>query len=513
MPVLTRKRKAELEATEEKTQIDAQLETEQQHAEAPRMKRQKQISPFRPLSPPPRTIWRHKSRVRYPTVKNPTTKPQNPIPIIFFTIPEATTTRQVSAKSRSSNDVDIILATKSLFEHTDIADWYHNSESSMAKKNLVVIFSYRSSSLNCMWKENALWVKHGAEAMPNHEDLKSWLEENKHEFIQARKDQTRRQPTQPSQFLGSHDGGAAVAAPAAPTAAGVVADGAIAPSPETPVARHLVVRPRVDQLRGPRADGGIFRRVVRYARHSTARLLSRVAAALEGPVSEDGDHIPQTEQHQPHLGGNQEQCREEAVVNLDEDSRSRVRAGPEVAVTREHTWIRPVAPPLDARFFHPNGQLQSVYKYLTAQIPLPRPWVQWAIHNGITNVPGRGDVREPGVYVAEDTFDYDALYQVIHRGSFRTGRMEIDYFPEHWPFVEGQRDSMVADLELHPFSTTPTEEFRQRRSKSAAPSPEPSHVEPAAESDNVKDDLKPEAKDEDEGKDEAKIRAKDKDNK
>ncbi|KAI0124591.1 hypothetical protein F4776DRAFT_665148 [Hypoxylon sp. NC0597] len=441
MPVLTRKRKAELEAMEEETQIEAQLRTEQS-AQEHLMKRQKRASPFRPLSPPPKTIWRHKSRVRCPTERRPAAKPQNPLPIVFFTTPEATKNQHISAKSRSSNDVDTILATKSLFEHID---------------------------------------KHGAEAMPNHEVLKSWLEENKCEFIRARKDQARRQLAPPSQFRGACDGRGAANQPPAPTAAGVVAGGAIDPSPETPVVEHPAARPHVDQLRGPIVDGGIFRRVVRYTRHFTARLLSRVAAALEDPLSEDGDPILQTEQHQPQSGGIHQQCREErAGANLDEDNSSRVGAGPEAAVTRENTWIRPVAPPLDARFFHPNGQLQSVYKYLTAQIPLPRPWVQWAINNGISNVPGRGDVREPGVYVAEDTFDYDALHQVIHSGSFRTGRMEIDYFPEHWPFVEGQRDSMVADLELHPFPPTPTKGFGQRRSeKSAAPSPEPSHVQPA----------------------------------
>ncbi|KAI1418176.1 hypothetical protein F5Y13DRAFT_184689 [Hypoxylon sp. FL1857] len=477
MPVLTRKRKAQLEAEEaektegaEKAEEDAHIAAplKSQHAaQEPPLKSPKltelfeRTDPFRPLavaptgsmsyncpfsnggksprnSPPPRTVWRHKSQIRYPKVKRVAVNSRRPLPVIFFTIPETTKTKQV-AKSRSSNNVDTILATKSLFEHIDL---------------------------------------HGTEAIPSHQALVSWLEENKNEFIRATKERAHKQPT-------SNNSTPSV---------GTAAVGAIATYPEMPAIQNPEARPRVVQPRRPMANSGIFRRVVRYTRRATASLLSRLAAAIEDPVSDEPEQSQQqsqegTAQHQPQSqeerGGqgqdHQQSTVGEAVANLEDDHGRMPRSGPEVVAGKEMIRVRPVAPPLDARFFHPNGQLQSVYKYLTAQIPLPWSWVRWAIRNDIVKVPGRGDIREPGVYVAEDTFDYDALYQAIHSGSFRTGRIEIDYYPEHWPFVEGQGDSMIADLELHPFTTTfeggPCE---GRAKKSAAPSPEPPHIGPAA---------------------------------
>ncbi|KAI2466822.1 hypothetical protein F4781DRAFT_336608 [Annulohypoxylon bovei var. microspora] len=403
MPVLTRKRKAELESAEKEVQRQLLLEAEHATEEHPskRQKRDdpfKRTDPFRPISPPPKTVLRRRGQVKYSTLKKRPTKSQQLLPMVFFTVPEANPARQVSAKSRSSNDVDTILATKSLVDHVD---------------------------------------KYGVEAMPSREALESWLEEHKDEFIQARAERTRQQPT-----------------PIRRTQAAPHAPGHTGPESESSAARHPAVRPSINQPGVTIGNGGIFRRAVRHARRTAESLLSRAIAVLEETIPE-----------------------EQVLVTLiyQEPQAPREPQEPQNHASVGAALVRPIAPPLDPRFFHPNGQLHSVYKYLTAQIPLPQQWVRWAIHNDIPNVPGRGDIREAGTYVAEDTFDYDALYQAIHRGHFKTGRIEIDYYLDHWPGVEGRRDDMIADLELHEFRITLDEQQPNDRllEKSGAPSPEP----------------------------------------
>lgn len=241
--------------------------------------------------------------------------------------------------------------------------------------------------------------------MPSQEEIGTWLEEHKDEFIKARKERTRRQgPAGPVRRIQNIPRAAA----------------AVVAQPIVRVAHHPAVRRVLGRQFGPVPDGGIMRharRAARAARRTVAGLLGRAAVALQVPAD-----------------------------------------GP--AAILEPGYVRPVAPPLDERFFHPNGQLYTVFKYLTAQIPLPRQWVKWAIENGVYEVEGRGDIREPEVYIADDNFDYGALYDMIHYGHFKTGRLEIDIFPDHWLMVEGHRDRRVNDLLLHRF---PPDQVASRR--------------------------------------------------
>ncbi|XDG03319.1 hypothetical protein ABKA04_002934 [Annulohypoxylon sp. FPYF3050] len=408
MPVLTRKRKAELEAgdPEMQEQLTREAENATKQRSPKRQKRDKppkRTDPFRPLSPPPRTVMRQGNRVRYSTLKKRTARSRHPLPIVFFTVPETTPVRQVSARSRSSNDLDIIMATQSLFEYKD---------------------------------------KYGAEAMPSHQDLKNWLEEHKDEFLQARTQQTR----QPS--------------PAGPIQEAPQVVGPTAAEPNVPAAHNPDARPPPNRPASPIANVGIFRRLARYASRTIYGFGNRPDPTPEEAVPQELPLILHVSQ------GNLEQHEQPGqTTNIDHLNRP----------VTEPTRVKPIAPTLDPRFFHPNGQLHSVYKYLTAEIPLPRQWVRWALTNNIMNVPGRGDIRGPGTYVADDTFDYDALYQAVHRGHFRTGKIEIDYHLDHWPGVEGWRDERIADLDLDEFRITPEGHQPDGRviEKSAAPSPEP----------------------------------------
>ncbi|KAI2784032.1 hypothetical protein F4815DRAFT_441690 [Daldinia loculata] len=421
MPPLTRKRKA-LEAAAQQTPVQTQPETKQS-VEEPSSKRQKltdpfkRIDPFRPHSPPPKTVIRRRSLA---------TKLKQPLPVVFFTIPATNPSNQVSARGRSSNDLNTIMLTKSLFEYAD---------------------------------------KYGAAALPTKEALDAWLEENKDIFIQARKEGYHQQVTSAQ---------SAQNPPRAATQPGVFL--------ETTAPQHnLAARHHAPQRRAvPATNRIIIYRAIRTARHTAAHILSQAAAILEGPAVELGIM---------HEGGQQIQQQptpvEAITVHGEENKREDdVVQEKEITAVKNKTEpirVRPVAPPLDTRFFHPNGQLQSVYRYLTAQIPLPRQWVRWALNNGINKVPGRGDIREPGVYVAEDTFDYDALFEAVHRGCFRTGRFEIDGFSEYWPMVRGHRDSTTVDLALHHLpahlsSLERTELDEKEVQKSNTPTPEPAPV-------------------------------------
>ncbi|KAI0882461.1 uncharacterized protein GGS22DRAFT_191048 [Annulohypoxylon maeteangense] len=414
MPVLTRKRKAELEAAE---RVPEQPSPETEHAAEEHLsKRQKRddpfkrIDPFRPLSPRPKTVLRRRDQMKLFMLKKKPFKPQRPLPTVFFTVPEADPARQISAKSRSTNDVDTIIATKSLFEHVD---------------------------------------KYGVEAMPSRETLESWLRENKDEFIQAREKRARQQPT-PTRRI---------------QAEGQVI-GPIRPELETPAAHHPAARPPTNQPVAPVANGGIVRRVIRRARRTVNRLLNRAVAVLDETLPAETVLVRHIHEDHQVCPGHPLQLVQLARMGIEP----------------EH--VRPIAPPLDPRFFHPNGQLHSVYKYLTAQIPLPRQWTRWALNNGITDVPGRGNIGDHGTYVADDTFDYDALYQAIHRGHFRTGRIEIDSHTDHWPGVEGRKDDVVVDLELDEFRAPKEEEEEEekyshqlRKEQGAPPSPS-SHMLP-----------------------------------
>ncbi|KAI0096488.1 hypothetical protein F4814DRAFT_434809 [Daldinia grandis] len=418
MPPLTRKRKAQLEAAAQEASIQIQQESERsehpEHSvEESSSKRQKltdpfkRTDPFRPRSPPPKTVIRHRSLA---------TKLKQPLPVVFFTIPATNPSNQVSAKGRSSNDLNTIMLTKSLFEYID---------------------------------------KYGTAALPTKEALDAWLEGNKDIFTQARKDENHQQVAcaqspQTSPLTATHPG---------------VSLEATAPQ------RSPAVGPHVPRQRVALATNRIIiYRAIRTARHTAAHILSQAAAILEGPAVElDTVHEEGGQIQQPTSPT------EAITVHREENEMVAVKA------KTEPIRARPLAPPLDTRFFHPNGQLQSVYRYLTAQIPLPRQWVRWAINNGINKVPGRGDIREPGVYVAEDTFDYDALFEAVHRGCFRTGRFEIDGFGEYWPMVRGHGDSTTVDvashrLPAHLSSLERTELDEQEVQKSNSPTPESAPV-------------------------------------
>ncbi|KAI1460821.1 hypothetical protein F4805DRAFT_477952 [Annulohypoxylon moriforme] len=420
MPVLTRKRKAELEAAER--EVQEQLSSEADHAmerHSPKrikVERQdpfKRIDPFRPRSPP-KTVLRRRREVKYSDLKKKP-KPRHPVPIAFFIVPEADPAQQVSAKSRSTNNVDTIMATTSLFKHMD---------------------------------------KYGIEAMPTRRSLENWLEEHKDEFIQARAQRARKQSTPVRRVqAASHAAGA--------TGSGV----------ETPAARHPASSPRINRPVASAANDGIFRRAIRRVRRTVDRILNRAVDVLE-------ETIPGGPAHIPHIHYRHSEYLEHIAQRVPLDRLNQPTAEP--------TQVRPIMPPLDPRFFHPNGQLQSVYKYLTAQIPLPQQWVKWALNNGIKTVPGRGDLRHVGTYVADDTFDYDALYQAVHRGHFKTGRIEIDYHLDHWSGVEGRRDDMVVDLELPEFRASPEPESSNGSLRglpsTAGPEPEPElELEPEPE--------------------------------
>ncbi|KAI5863372.1 hypothetical protein GGS23DRAFT_621021 [Durotheca rogersii] len=394
MAPLTRKRKAEIEAAEaETTNISKRVRLDRvpKGPQSPeRIRPFQRTDPFRPLSPRPKEVRTRK--LSYPVKLwklNPkTVEPPRPLPIVFFTEPMENPMNQLSAKSRSSHDVDTILAMKSLYEHAH---------------------------------------KYGAVALPTKDTLESWLEQNKDKFIQARKSQSNaRQPQPPVQRNNN-----------APRHA----DPMIAALPEVPTMEHPAVRRRLTAAtilrRSAKSACRTASRLVRATRHHIATALEATAhlvRGVEGPAPEV-EFLRDIEDQEA-----EDSARRTAVLEA-------VQAG-----EAEPLRVRPIAPPLDTRFFHPNGQLQTVYKYLTAQIPLPRQWVDWAVNNGIYTVEGRGDIREPGCYVAEDTFDYDHLHLAIHRGSFRTGRREIDSFPEHWPIAGGLRDNYTLDLNLHRFT-------------------------------------------------------------
>ncbi|KAI1471618.1 uncharacterized protein F4812DRAFT_186710 [Daldinia caldariorum] len=127
MPVLTRKRKAELETAAKTVPIQREPKTEQP-TEEPSLKHHKltdplkRTDPFRPHSTPPKIVIRRRRL---------TSKPKQPLP------------------GQSSNNANTIMLTKSLFEHVD---------------------------------------KYGISALPTKEALDAWLEENKDTFIQAQKE-------------------------------------------------------------------------------------------------------------------------------------------------------------------------------------------------------------------------------------------------------------------------------------------------------------------------------------
>ncbi|OTB16108.1 hypothetical protein K445DRAFT_11077 [Daldinia sp. EC12] len=425
MPVLTRKRKAELEAAAKEAPIQARPEADQP-AQEPSPKRHKRTDPFertdpfRPHSPPLKTIICRRS---------PSVKLKQPLPVVFFTIPTTNSSNQVSAKGRSSNDVDTIMVTKSLFEHVD---------------------------------------KYGVSALPTKEVFDAWLEENKETFIQSRKERDHQQVTlaQLPQDL-----------PRATAPLEVILE---LPAPQNNHQPNLAAGPPPRHRRVvPVANQRIIYRAVRAARHTAAQFLNRAALIFEDPAADLGV-----------IHGEEQQIRQQprhtdtgAISGTDKKENTDVKEKKTntVETEPEPMRVRPVAPPLDVRFFHPNGQLQSLYRYLTAQIPLPRQWVRWAINNGINEVPGRGDIRDSGIYVADDTFDYDALFEAVHRGSFRTGRSEIDGYGEYWPMVRGHRDSTTVDLTLHHLSVclSPyqrTELNKQKEQQPNMPPPETASI-------------------------------------
>lgn len=84
--------------------------------------------------------------------------------------------------------------------------------------------------------------------MPSHQDLEKWLEEHKDEFIQARTQQTRREPS-PARHIQE-----------APQVVGPTAA-----EPNVPAAHNPDARPPPNRPASPIANVGIFRSLARYA--------------------------------------------------------------------------------------------------------------------------------------------------------------------------------------------------------------------------------------------------------
>ncbi|KAI0011748.1 hypothetical protein F4779DRAFT_636303 [Xylariaceae sp. FL0662B] len=403
MAPITRKRKAEIEATREEEE----------------RKRLCLNDPIRSPSPPPSPIIRK----RHPLLQKKYAAPekQYPKPVVFFTMPEENPASQVVAKSQSSNEVETILATKALVDHTQ---------------------------------------KYGGVAMPTQQALEDWLESNKSEFVKAQQQSRARRSGAPSPRRVQNS-------PRATHADGI-----------NTVVAHPAERPG-QQQRGanPAAvpTGGIVREVARHTRRAVRyviRAFKDAADLLETQFNLAAADAAEAPQPWDVVVA---EAPEDVPAPIDLPALKQKGEMVEVAA-----HIRPIAPVLDERFFHPDGRLQGVYKYLTAQIPLPRRWVEWAVRNGVTEVEGRGDIRDPGTYVAEDTFDYGALYELVHRGEFRTGRREIDWFPETWPMVRDKRDGFVADLRLHRFPPRePKPEAESASAPTAASASVPEPVVPA----------------------------------
>ncbi|KAI1506611.1 hypothetical protein F5X99DRAFT_364956 [Biscogniauxia marginata] len=294
--------------------------------------------------------------------------------------------------------------------------------------------------------------KYGGIAMPDQDSFRAWLEDNKREFARARL--SRRAAKQRVQRL------------------------QVAPRPAqadvpVPAVGHPAVRPNQPRQPAARASNG---GIVRQARKCCRQLVEGIASGLnvlgnilgrqiytDADVEEDRLLARIQERHElagpegQEIEAHLERVLEQAAPvashsnnvdlirslfddEMDTDSEAEedeepehstvpspatAGLGPGAGTPAEGRVVYPVMPPLDPRFFHPDGRLHSAYKYLTAQIPLPRQWVDWALANGIDYVPGRGSIKRKGTYVADDTFDYDALHRVIHSGAFRTGDFEI----------------------------------------------------------------------------------------
>ncbi|KAI1637494.1 hypothetical protein F4809DRAFT_640543 [Biscogniauxia mediterranea] len=298
--------------------------------------------------------------------------------------------------------------------------------------------------------------KYGNIAMPDQAALKTWLEENKCEFVRARLN--RRAAKQSAQRL-----------QVAPRPAN-------ADNVPVPVAVHPAARP--NPPRQPIAQpfrAGIVRRARMYCRQVVEGLATRLNSfGRRIYTPEDVEEVVEGDEMEVQLAQvlegttpvrnailNNGFLREHEEMDTDsepEEEEEELRAfvpPPSVAgpassssTSRQpHRYVEPVMPPLDARFFHQDGRLHSVFKYLTAQIPLPRQWVKWAESNGVNYVEGRGDLRRRGTYIADDTFDYDALYRAIQSGRLRTGRPEIDNYPDYWPMVMSAKDRKVAHFD------------------------------------------------------------------
>ncbi|CAJ2511487.1 Uu.00g071120.m01.CDS01 [Anthostomella pinea] len=435
MDQVNRKRKATTEAADEE-----------------RRKRLRRIDPFRSLSPLPATTTTTTAILRGSLMKRKkkTPTPQTaPLPVLFLNLPAANAANQITATCHSSHSKSTLLACKTLLEHNH---------------------------------------QHGNTAMPDQKVLKNWLEANKRDFVKARR--AKRATRQDAQRVQTSP---------RPATADVVAP--------LPAAAHPAVRPVLRQQQpAPVPNGGILpgvRRSYRRLCHGITTGLEKLGRGLYPAADIEDAHLRATqEQHEAaELAAQLERQHEQVtpaetqkdeneddededdedddyIHRSDDDDDEEPARTPALvglalspsAITPIATrTIRAIAPPLDPRFFHPDGRLQGIYKYLTAQIPLPRQWVAWAQRNGITYVHGRGDIIAPGVYVADDTFDYDALHQAIHGGTYRTGRREI---------VRSMRDHQTHDLELDAFPAVATETAPD----AVAPAPTPADSPSAASS-------------------------------
>ncbi|KAI1781095.1 hypothetical protein F4818DRAFT_436287 [Hypoxylon cercidicola] len=311
--------------------------------------------------------------------------------------------------------------------------------------------------------------KYGVAALPSQEALQSWLDRNKDEFAKANTAPATFATAEMAVTVPPHQGGA----PAAAVSDTYSETPAAHPSARLPVERRghtaLYLRPREDARQRRKCCGA---RAVNCVRGTAASVL-RLAAAILDP--DDRQQQRQRCCHQPSAPAAPAVAASTATSRLEEDERATEATTNEVQKPKSpskatgkksSSSTRSVAPPLDARFFHPNGELRTAYMHLAARIPLPLRWVLWAVENRHYYVPGRGDIRDSRMLTADDNFDYDALHAALKRSSSKAGDLKVDAFRE-----EHLREGRPAAAAFHHFShelppleeTQPQEEDKAER--------------------------------------------------
>ncbi|XXG97093.1 hypothetical protein Hte_003388 [Hypoxylon texense] len=453
MPVLTKRRRAEMEGTVEGR---AELEAEA-NLQLPTVKRRRTISPKRDTQ-----------RIEQSTQQTPTNHP-------IASPDEALLDEQAEVDAQLQTEVDAYYRRVSSMkpaEHESVVDTSSASSASnlrptketpsnqaptKAKPQAIVeetsedegTETSTSTSDRKFIGMTKLLLEHahkyGVTALPSQEALQSWLNENKDEFV---KHSSGRMVDDSVSLL-------------TPCRGSVLDDTlteipltALKPGENPMCPPEMVDTHQTEHLRRARRCGSGAIHCVRCA---AASILRRVAMFLE-PNSLNQQQgrrvrdafIPSFTRTLPAATSRTaEQCLK--VVAPKEDvhthtSLSTKAAGKQPA--RLGQQLPP--PPLDPRFFYPDGSLRATYRHREAQVPLPRQWVSWAIENGHHEVPGRGDIRDPGTAMADETFDYDALHMALHRLLYRPSHSKV--YPSARAGEELLTDDRPAAAAFHHFS-------------------------------------------------------------